>query len=89
MAQSLPKISEFVVLKNKYSLGQSKKASKTALSQIVDEVKKEIHQFDEKLNEASQINIDVSQGTDNCVFLVYKSKLSSPKSSQRQWKQNT
>ena len=77
MAQSLPKINEFVVLQNKYSLGQSKKASKTALSQIVDKVKK-IHQFDEKLNEASQINIDVSQGTERLRISSLQSQLSSP-----------
>ena len=57
-------------------MGQSKKASKTALSQIVDKVKKEIHQLDEKLKEASQINIDVSQGTERlCISSLQKQAL--------------
>ena len=76
MAQSLPKINEFVVLENIYSSGQAKKSTKTALSQDVDEVKKEIQQFDEKLKEVSQVNVDVSQGTELlCISSMQKQAL--------------
>jgi hypothetical protein len=73
MAHSLPKIRSFLALEDMYSCRQSKKANKTELSKSIDEIKGGIKILDEKLKEASQIKIDISQGTERlCIASTQK-----------------
>ena len=64
MAQSLPKVTEFIDVQETYSSGQLRNAGKSDLSKLVEEINSDIKNLNEKLQEASWITIDVSSGTE-------------------------
>ena len=73
MAQSLPKVTEFIDVQKTYSSGQLRNAGKSDLTKLVEEINSDIKNLNEKLQEASLITIDVSSGTERlCVASAQK-----------------
>ena len=68
MAFPLAKIKEFIACEEKYSSKQAKKSSTTDLSKIIEKIKGQIKNLDEKCKETCQIKVDISFGTERlCV----------------------
>ena len=73
MAQSLPKVMQFINVQKTYSSGQLRNAGKSDLSKLVEEINSDIKNLNQKLQEASLITIDVSSGTERlCVGSAQK-----------------